>query len=74
LLSAAGNVEAVRAGTGIARVAGTGYLGLLGGPVLIGGCASLTGLRLALAIPAALMLCVAAGGRWVTSPWPAGGR
>jgi MFS family permease len=74
LLSAAGNVETSRAGTGIARVAGTGYLGLLGGPVLIGGCASLAGLRLALGIPVAAMLCVAAGGRRVTSPWPAAAR
>ncbi len=74
LVSAAGNVETARAGTGIARVAGSGYLGLLGGPVLIGGCASLAGLRLALGIPVALMLCVAAGGRWITSPWPAAAR
>jgi MFS family permease len=74
LVSAAGNVETSRAGTGIARVAGVGYLGLLGGPVLIGGCASLAGLRLALGIPVALMLCVAAAGRWVTSPWPAAAR
>jgi MFS family permease len=74
LLSAAVNVETSRAGTGIARVAGTGYLGLLSGPVLIGGCASLVGLRLALGIPVAAMLCVAAGGRWLTSPWPAAAR
>jgi MFS family permease len=74
LVSAAGNVETSRAGTGIARVAGAGYLGMLGGPVLIGGCASLAGLRLALGIPVALMLCVAAGGRWVTSPGPAAAR
>ncbi len=73
LLSAAGNVETSRAGTGIARVAGTGYLGLLGGPVLIGGGASLAGLRLALGIPVVLMLCVAAGGRRITSPWSAAG-
>jgi MFS family permease len=74
LVSAAGNVETSRAGTGIARVAGAGYLGLVGGPVLIGGCASLAGLRLALGIPVVLMLCVAAGGRSVTSPWPAAAR
>jgi MFS family permease len=63
LLSAAGNVATERSGSGIARVAGAGYLGLLAGPVLIGGCASLVGLRLALGIPVVLMLCVAAGGR-----------
>jgi MFS family permease len=62
LLSAAGNVETERSGSGIARVAGAGYLGLLAGPVLIGGCASLVGLRLALGIPVMLMLCIAAGG------------
>jgi MFS family permease len=65
LLSAAGNVATSRSGTGIARVAGAGYLGLLAGPVLIGSCASLVGLRLALAIPAAAMVVVAAGGRAV---------
>jgi MFS family permease len=63
LVSAAGNVETERSGSGIARVAGAGYLGLLTGPVLIGTCASLVGLRLALGIPVLLMLCVAAGGR-----------
>jgi MFS family permease len=63
LVSAAGNVETERSGSGIARVAGAGYLGLLAGPVLIGTCASLVGLRLALGIPVVLMLCVAAGGR-----------
>ena len=63
LISAAGNVETERSGSGIARVAGAGYLGLLTGPVLIGSCASLIGLRLALAIPVLLMLAVAAGGR-----------
>ena len=64
LLSVAGNVETSRSGTGIARVAGAGYLGLLSGPVLIGGAASLVGLRLALGIPLAAALCLAIGG-WV---------
>jgi fucose permease len=62
LLAAAGNVTASRSGRGIARVAGIGYLGLLGGPVAIGGFASLVGLRLALAVPVVLMLFVALGG------------
>jgi MFS family permease len=63
LLSAAGNVETGRSGSGIARVAGAGYLGVMAGPVVIGGCASLVGLRLALAIPVMLALCLAGGGR-----------
>jgi MFS family permease len=68
LVSAAGNVATSRSGTGIARVAGAGYLGLLAGPVLIGSCASLVGLRLALAIPVVAMVIVAAGGRAVAGP------
>jgi len=64
LLSVAGNVETARSGTGIARVAGAGYLGLLSGPVLIGSVASLVGLRLALGIPLAAALGLAVGG-WV---------
>jgi MFS family permease len=62
LLSAAGNTATPRSGRGIARVAGTGYLGLLAGPVVIGGCASLVGLRLAFGLPVILMLVVALGG------------
>jgi MFS family permease len=62
LLSAAGNTPSLPAGRGIARVAGSGYLGFLCGPVLIGGCASLAGLRLALGVPVILMLVVAFGG------------
>ena len=64
LLSTAGNIRTSRSGTGIARVAGAGYLGLLAGPVLIGGFAGLLGLRLALAIPVILMGFIAVGG-WV---------
>jgi MFS family permease len=62
LLSAAGNIPSLPSGRGIARVAGSGYLGFLCGPVLIGGCASLAGLRLALGVPVILMLVVALGG------------
>jgi MFS family permease len=69
LLSVAGNVQTSRSGTGIARVAGAGYLGLLSGPVLIGGAASLVGLRLALGIPLVAALCLAAGG-WVVTGRP----
>jgi MFS family permease len=64
LLSTAGNIQTSRSGTGIARVAGAGYLGMLVGPVLIGSCAGLVGLRLALGIPVILMGFIAAGG-WV---------
>jgi hypothetical protein len=38
-----------------------GYLGVLGGPVLIGGIASVLGLPLALGVPVILALCIAAG-------------
>ena len=69
LLSVAGNVETSRSGTGIARVAGAGYLGLLSAPVLVGGAASLVGLRLALGIPLVAALCLAAGG-WVVTARP----
>jgi MFS family permease len=60
LFSAAGNADPGRRGAGIARVAGLGYLGVLTGPVLIGGCASLVGLPRALGIPVLLLLLVAA--------------
>jgi MFS family permease len=71
LLSVAGNVKTSRSGTGIARVAGAGYLGLLSGPVLIGSVASLVGLRLALGIPLVAALCLAAGGWSVMGRRPA---
>jgi MFS family permease len=61
LLSAAGNADPLRPANGIARVAGMGYLGMLGGPVLIGGFASVLGLPLALGVPVILALCIAAG-------------
>jgi len=63
LFSAAGNADPDQPGTGLARVAGLGYIGLVGGPVLIGACAALTGLPLALGIPVLLGLCVAASAR-----------
>ena len=73
LLSAAGNTRTSRSGTGIARVAGAGYLGLLAGPVLIGSFAGLVGLRLALGIPVILMGFIAAGGRVVVGSRRASG-
>ena len=74
LLSTAGNIRTSRSGTGIARVAGAGYLGLLVGPVLIGSFAGLLGLRLALGIPVVLMGLIAVGGWAVVGPRRAGGR
>ena len=44
MFSAAGRVAPDWPGGGIARVAGLGYLGLVGGPALVGGLASLAGL------------------------------
>ena len=61
LLSAAGNVNPLHAAHGIARVAGLGYVGMLGGPVLIGGLASRFGLTAALVVPVVLALFLAAG-------------
>ncbi len=69
-LSAAGNANPQQPGSGLARVAGLGYIGLVGGPVLIGVCADLTGLPVALGIPVLLGLCVAASAR-VLDPRPA---
>ena len=59
LFSAAGKADPDHPGGAMAQVARLGYLGLVGGPLLIGGCASLAGLTAALCIPAVLGLCVA---------------
>jgi MFS family permease len=65
LLSAAGGVRPGKTASGIAAVAGMGYVGLLSGPVLIGGVASIAGLTLALGLPALLALGIAAGAGFV---------
>jgi MFS family permease len=70
VFSAAGNADPARAGRNLARVAGLGYLGLVSGPVLIGGAASLLGLPLALGIPAVLALGVAATATAMRPPPP----
>jgi MFS family permease len=57
---AGATADPVRPGHGLARVVGVSYLGMVSGPVLIGGAATLVGLRLALGIPVVLALCVAA--------------
>jgi len=58
LLSAAGNADPKHPAHGIARVAGLGYIGMLGGPVLIGGLASALGLQGALWVPVLLALVI----------------
>jgi MFS family permease len=70
LLSAAGNVNPAQPSYGISRVAGVGYVGMLGGPVLIGGLASGWGLTTALTVPVFLALGVAVGAG-VVRPRPA---
>ncbi len=57
---AGGKADPARPGHGLARVVGLSYLGMVSGPVLIGGAATLVGLPLALGIPVILALCVAA--------------
>jgi MFS family permease len=58
-VSVAARLDPERAGRNIGRIASVSYLGLLGGPVLIGGIASGVGLRNALLVPAGLALLVA---------------
>ncbi|QFG25697.1 MFS transporter [Actinomadura sp. WMMB 499] len=53
--SAAGNLPGIPAATGISRVTGVGYLGVLGGPPVIGFIAQGTGLGWALGVPVALV-------------------
>jgi len=60
LVAAAGRLDPAHAGRSIARIAGAGYTGLLGGPVVIGFAAGGVGLTAALLIPAGLALVVAA--------------
>ncbi|MEV5827057.1 MFS transporter [Spirillospora sp. NPDC052242] len=53
--SAAGNLPGVPAATGISRVTAVGYLGVLGGPPVIGFVAQGVGLGWALAVPVAMV-------------------
>jgi MFS family permease len=69
---AAGQADPARPGHGLARVVGISYLGMVGGPAVIGAVASLTGLPLALGIPVLLALCVAALAWVVAVPAAAG--
>jgi len=63
VLAVAGSIAADRPGIAIGRVAGTGYAGMLAGPVLIGGLATAAGLTIALSLPALLALGIAFGAR-----------
>jgi MFS family permease len=57
--SAAGNIDPAVSGTYLARVTGTGYLGLLAGPAIIGILTHWVPLTTAFAVP--IVGCVAAG-------------
>jgi len=61
--SAAGNLPGVPAADGISRVTGVGYLGLLGGPPVIGFVAQAVGLTGALCVPVALVAAIAVSAR-----------
>jgi len=61
MLALASAIRPDRPGSAIGRVAGTGYAGLLAGPVLIGGIATVAGLTAALGLPATLALGIAVG-------------
>ncbi len=57
--SAAGNIDPTAAGTYLARVTGTGYLGLLAGPAVIGILTNWVSLTTAFAVP--IVGCLVAG-------------
>jgi fucose permease len=68
MLALAGAIRPERPGSAIGRVAGTGYAGLLAGPVLIGGLATAAGLTAALGLPALLALGIAVGAGYGVPP------
>ncbi len=61
LFSAAGRMEGARAGTALAAVATTGYVGFLAGPPLIGLAAEAVSLRVALGLVSVACTLVAVG-------------
>lgn len=65
LFSAAGNIKNVQPGVGIATVSGTGYIGFLVGPPLVGFLADRIGLTYALGMFVILMVFVVSAGKWV---------
>ena len=58
IVSSAARLDPEHAGSNIGRIAAVSYLGLLGGPVAIGGLAAGVGLRNALLLPAGLAILV----------------
>jgi fucose permease len=64
-IGAGGNAPGERAATAAARVSTLAYLGSFAGPALIGSLATLSGLPLALGLPALLVLATAFGARAV---------
>jgi MFS family permease len=60
LFSAAGRVHAATPSVGVALASGIGYMGMVGGPPVIGFAADAWGLRLALIIPLAAAAAIAA--------------
>ncbi|HEX9032223.1 MAG TPA: MFS transporter [Streptosporangiaceae bacterium] len=64
LITLAGQARPGRPAGAIGIVMGVGYMGLLCGPVLIGGLASAAGLATALILPVALALVIALGAIW----------
>jgi Major Facilitator Superfamily len=64
-IAAGGNTPGETPATAAARVSTLGYLGSFVGPALVGGLASLTCLRLALGLPALLVLATALGAKAV---------
>jgi len=59
LFTAAGNWDPARSGRSLAQVSTLSYLGVLAGPVAIGPIAEVTGLPMALSLPAILAVLVA---------------
>ena len=68
VFSAGGRADPDRPGAGLARVVGTGYVGMAAGPAAIGAVASRTGLPLALGIPVLLALWIALAARVLDRP------
>jgi fucose permease len=66
--SAAGNRDPARAGRALSQVVSLGYAGFVIGPILIGSASTVVGLPTALAIPAVLVLFVAAAASALRPP------
>lgn len=72
LFSAAGHTDPAAAGTNVSRVAGLGYLGVLGGPAIIGPLTHLVPLNLTFFLP--VVFCVVAAVAAPILRAPAAGR